>query len=68
MKEWQFIERAATVLNPQKAHGRLRKGSGSSMNMGILCNRSVGAVHDFLLASSGSYELLKRKSNEPQHG
>ncbi|RPJ21775.1 MAG: DUF89 family protein [Desulfobacteraceae bacterium] len=34
------------------------------MNMGILCNRSVGAVHDFLLASSGSYEPLKRKSNE----
>jgi hypothetical protein len=32
--------------------------------MGILCNRSVGAVHDFLLASSGSYEPLKRKSNE----
>jgi hypothetical protein len=35
-----------------------------SMNMGILCNRSVEAVHDFLLASSSAYAPLKRKSNE----
>lgn len=35
-----------------------------SMNMGTLCNRSVAAVYDFLLASSGAYAPLKRKSNE----
>jgi hypothetical protein len=35
-----------------------------SINLGMLCNRSLEAVHEFLPASSGSYALLKRKSNE----
>lgn len=35
-----------------------------SVNLGIICNRSLAAVYDLRIASSGTYEELKRKSNE----
>jgi hypothetical protein len=70
MMKWVY-ERVGNSLSEQQQFSILKKltavfakEADPSMNMGILCNRSVGAVHDFLLASSGSYELLKRKSNE----
>jgi len=70
MMKWVY-ERVGNSLSEQQQFSILKKltavfakEADPSMNMGILCNRSVGAVHDFLLASSGSYEPLKRKSNE----
>ena len=70
MMKWVY-ERVGNSLSEQQQFSILKKltavfakEADPSMNMGILCNRCVGAVHDFLLASSGSYELLKRKSNE----
>lgn len=42
----------------------LAKELDPSINLGILCNRSLEAVHEFLLASSGSFVPLKQKSNE----
>jgi uncharacterized protein with ATP-grasp and redox domains len=35
-----------------------------SVNMGALCNMTVGAVQEFVLASSGFYGDLRRRSNE----
>ena len=70
MMKWVY-ERVSNSLSEEQHFSILKKltavfavEADSSMNMGILCNRSVGAVRDFLLASSGSYEPLKRKSNE----
>jgi uncharacterized protein with ATP-grasp and redox domains len=70
MMKWVY-ERVSNSLSEDQRFSILKKltavfakEADRSMNMGILCNRSVGAVHDFLLASSGSYEPLKRKSNE----
>jgi len=51
-----------TIL--KRLMGVVAKELNPSINMGILCNRSLETVHEFLLASSGSYEPLKRKSNE----
>ena len=55
-------EQQFTVL--KKLTGVFAKELNSRINPGILCNRSVEAVHEFLLASSGSYAPLKQKSNE----
>lgn len=70
MMKWVY-ERVGNSLSEEQRFSILKKltavfavEADSSMNMGILCNRSVAAVHDFLIASSGSYEPLKRKSNE----
>ena len=70
MMKWVY-ERVGNSLTEDQRFSILKKltavfaaEADPSMNMGILCNKSVGAVHDFLLASSGSYEPLKRKSNE----
>ncbi len=35
-----------------------------AIDLGILCNRALGPLHEFVLGSSGPYEQLKRKSNE----
>jgi damage-control phosphatase, subfamily I len=35
-----------------------------SVNLAIICNRALAAVHDLRMASYGDYEELKRKSNE----
>jgi len=70
MMKWVY-ERVGNSLTEDQRFSILKKLTAvfaaeaqPSMNMGILCNKSVEAVHDFLLASSGSYEPLKRKSNE----
>jgi len=70
MMKWVY-ERVGNSLTEDQRFSILKKltavfaaEADPSMNMGILCNKSVEAVHDFLLASSGSYEPLKRKSNE----
>jgi hypothetical protein len=70
MMKWVY-ERVGNSLTEDQRFSILKKltavfaaEADPSMNMGILCNKSVGAVHDFLLASSGSYEPLKRKSND----
>lgn len=70
MMKWVY-ERVGNSLSEEQHFSILKKltavfakEADPSMNMGILCNRCVGAVHDFLLASSGSYEPLKHKSNE----
>jgi damage-control phosphatase, subfamily I len=70
MIKWVY-ERVGNSLGEEKQFEILKKLAAvfaaeaePSMNMGILCNRSVAAVHDYLLASSGFYAPLKRKSNE----
>jgi len=70
MMKWVY-ERVGNSLSEDQRFSILKKltavfavEADPSMNMGILCNRSVEAVHDFLLASSGPYEPLKSKSNE----
>ena len=70
MMKWVY-ERVGNSLSEDQRFSILKKltavfakEADPSMNMGILCNRSVKAVHDFLLASSGPYEPLKSKSNE----
>jgi uncharacterized protein with ATP-grasp and redox domains len=70
MMKWVY-ERVGNSLSEQQHFSILKKLTAAfaaeaepSMNMGILCNRSVAAVYDFLLASSGAYAPLKRKSNE----
>jgi damage-control phosphatase, subfamily I len=70
MMKWVY-ERVGNSLGEEKQFAILKKLAAvfaaeaePSMNMGILCNRSVAAVYDSLLASSGFYAPLKRKSNE----
>ena len=70
MMKWVY-ERVGNSLTEDQRFSILKKltavfaaEADPAMNMGILCNKSVEAVHDFLLASSGSYAPLKRKSNE----
>lgn len=70
MMKWVY-ERVGNSLTEDQRFSILKKltavfaaEADPAMNMGILCNKSVEAVHDFLLASSGFYEPLKRKSNE----
>lgn len=70
MMKWVY-ERVGNSLSEEQQFSILKKVTAAfaaeaepSMNMGILCNRSVAAVHDFLLASSGAYAPLKRRSNE----
>ena len=70
MMKWVY-ERVGNSLSEEQHFSILKKITAAfaseaepSMNMGILCNRSVAAVQDFLLASSGAYAPLKRKSNE----
>ena len=70
MMKWVY-ERVGNALGEEKQFAILKKLAAvfaaeaePSMNLGILCNRSVAAVQDFLLDSSGFYAPLKRKSNE----
>jgi damage-control phosphatase, subfamily I len=70
MLKWVY-ERVGNALSEERQFVILKKLAAvfaakaePSMNLGILCNTSVAAVHDFLLASSPFYAPLKRKSNE----
>jgi uncharacterized protein with ATP-grasp and redox domains len=70
MLKWVY-ERVANSLSDDQRFSILRKlmdvfakELNPSINLAILSNRSLEAVHEFLLASSGSYAVLKRKSNE----
>jgi hypothetical protein len=70
MLKWVY-ERVGNSLSQEQRFTILKRLMGvvarelsPSINMGILCNRSLETVHEFLLASSGSYVMLKRKSNE----
>jgi damage-control phosphatase, subfamily I len=70
MLKWVY-ERVANSLSDDQRFSILKKlmdvfakELNPSINLAILSNRSLEAVHEFLLASSGSYALLKRKSNE----
>jgi hypothetical protein len=70
MMKWVY-ERVGNTLSEEKQFAILKELAAvfaaeaePSMNMGILCNRSVAAVHKSLLDSCGFYGPLKRKSNE----
>ncbi len=70
MLKWIY-ERVANSLDDEQRVSILKrlmdvfaKELNPSINMGILCNKGLEAVHEFLLASAGSYTLIKRKSNE----
>lgn len=68
--KWVY-ERVANSLSDEQRFFILKRLMGvaskelaPSINLGDFCNRNLEAVKDFMPASSGSYELLKRKSNE----
>lgn len=68
--KWVY-ERVANSLSDEQRFfilkmlmGVASKDLAPSINLGRFCNRNLEAVQDFIPASSGSYELLKRKSNE----
>lgn len=70
MLKWMY-ERVTNSLGDehrfsvlQKLMTVLAKEMDPSINLGTLCNRSLEVVHEFLLASAGSYVPLKGKSNE----
>jgi uncharacterized protein with ATP-grasp and redox domains len=70
MLKWVY-ERVSNSLSDEDRFSILKRlmdvsarELGPSMNLGTLCNRSLDAVKEFLLASSGSYVMLKRKSNQ----
>lgn len=48
----------------QKIMHVLSENFEPSINMGTLCNKTVQAVHEYLLASSGFYRDLRHRSNE----
>jgi uncharacterized protein with ATP-grasp and redox domains len=70
MLKWIY-ERVANSLSDEQRFAILKRLMGvfakeldPSINMGVLCNRGLAAVHEFMQASSGTYEPLKHKSNE----
>jgi uncharacterized protein with ATP-grasp and redox domains len=74
MLKWVY-ERVTVSLGDEQRFFALKKLMDTvsrdlepSINLGTLCNRSLKPVHDLLLASSGSYAELKRKSNEAAAG
>ncbi len=70
MLKWMYdrvtysLEDEQRFLVQKKLMETVAKELEPSINLGILCNRSLKVVHEFLLESSRSYEILKRKSNE----
>jgi uncharacterized protein with ATP-grasp and redox domains len=70
MLKWIY-ERVANSLGDEQRLSILKRlmdvfarELNPSINMGILCNKGLQAVHEFLLASAESYTPLKQKSNE----